>query len=202
MVRLRFLFIFLMLTNFFVYGQGGKKTKALKKINTLAQAEVYIKRHGPTSARIGNFSRIIDSTEYKEIEANYKVGDIFFGKKATYKLLGNQIEPLSRCQYILFDGNKISKFKIDSLRSEIITKLSTGTTFTSLAKKYSMDLKTKEGDSDWFHRSRMGEAFCTVLNTKKIGDVFVFDNIEKNKFYVVLKTHTELYADSWVFIAM
>ncbi len=203
MIYLRFSLLFFALTIFpFVFGQGGKKMEALKKINSVSQAELYIQHHGPTSARIGNFSRIIDSTEYKEIEANYKVGDIFYYKKATIKILGNAVEPLSRCQYIVLDGNKMDKSKIDSLRGEIITKFNAGMPFKNLANQFSMELKPNGGDSGWFHKSRMGEGFCKDLTYKKIGDIFLFDNIEKNKFYIVLKTHAELYADSWVFVAM
>ena len=197
-----FLMVFALANFSSVFGQGGKKMEALKKINSVAQAEEYINRHGSTSARIGNFSRLIDSTEYKEIEANYKVGDVVFYKKYTIKILGGATEPLFRCQYIVLDGNKMNKAKIDSLRNEITTKFNAGMPFKSLANQYSMDVKTKDGDSGWFHKSRMGEAFCKDLLYKKIGDFFLFDNVEKNKYYVVLKTHAELYADSWVFVAM
>jgi hypothetical protein len=48
----------------------------------------------------------------------------------------------------------------------------------------------------------MGEAFCKDLTYKKMGDIFLFDNVAKNKYYIVLKTHAELYADSWVYVAM
>lgn len=203
MMYLRLLLFFLVLTNFSsVFGQGGKKMEVLKKINSVAEAEEYINRHGSTSARIGNFSRLIDSTEYKEIEANYKVGDVVFYKKYTIKILGSAIEPLFRCQYIVLDGNKMNKAIIDSLRSEITTKFNAGMPFKSLAYQYSMDIKTKDGDSGWFHKSRMGEAFCKDLLFKKNGDFYLFDNVEKNKYYVVLKTHAELYENSWVFVAM
>lgn len=204
MMYLRLFLLFLVLTSFSsVFGQGGKKMEALKKINSATEAEEYINRHGSTSARIGNFSRLIDSTEYKEIEANYKVGDVVFYKKYTIKILGSAIEPLFRCQYIVLDGNKMNKAKIDSLRNDITTKFNAGMPFKSLAYQYSMDLKTTDGgDSGWFHKSRMGEAFCKDLLYKKIGDLFLFDNVEKKKYYVVLKTHAELYADSWVFVAM
>jgi hypothetical protein len=203
MIYLRFYVMFFALTNFsIVFGQGGKKMEALKKINSVSQAELYIQHHGPTSARIGNFSRLIDSIEYKEIEANYKVGDVFFGKKATYKILGNQAEPLFRCQYIVFDGTKMDKSKIDSLRSEIIAKFNAGIPFNNLANQFSMEVKPNGGDSGWFHKSRMGEAFCKDLTYKKMGDIFLFDNVAKNKYYIVLKTHAELYADSWVYVAM
>ncbi len=203
MIPLRIVFLFFISMNtVFVLSQGGKKMEALKKIASVNQAESYIQRNGPTSARIGNFSRIIDSVEYKEIEANYQVGDIFYYKKATIKILGNTVEPLSRCQYIVLDGNKMTKPQIDSLRNEIISKFGAGMPFKNLADQFSMEAKKNGGDSGWFHKNRMGEAFCKELTYKKIGDVFLFDNVEKNKYYVVLKTHAELYADSWVFVAM
>ena len=186
----------------FVLGQSGKKIEALKKINSVSDAQQYIKNHGPTSAKIGNFSRKIDSLEYKEIESNYKVGDIFYYKKWTVKILCNAIEPIFRCQYIVLDGNKWTSYQVDSIRNEVLTKYANGMPFKNLAIQYSMETKVNGGDSGWFHQTRMGEAFCKNLSYKKIGEIFLFDDVEKKKYYVVLKTHSEQYADSWVFVAM
>lgn len=166
---LRLLLLFLALTYFSsVFGQGGKKMEALKKINSVAQAEEYIIRHGSTSARIGNFSRLIDSTEYKEIEANYKVGDVVFYKKYTNKILGRAIEPLFRCQYIVLDGNKMNKAKIDSLRNDITIKFNAGMPFKSLAYQYSMDLKTTDVILVGFIKAEWEKLFARTCCSKKM----------------------------------
>jgi hypothetical protein len=201
--KIRFILLFLILINqAFLFAQNSKKIKALKKINTVAQAEAFIKKNGPTSARIGNFNRIIDSVEYKEIKAAFRVGDVFFDKRLIYKIIGNEEEPLFRCEYLVFDGNKMSKNTIDSLRSEIIKQYQSGVLFKSLAKQYSIGGKLSEGNSGWFRTSKMGEEFCIVLDYKDIGDIYLYDDSVKNVYYVVLKTHSVLCADSWVFVAM
>ncbi len=203
MIPLRIVFLlFISMNTVFVFSQGGKKMEALKKIASVNQAESYIQRNGPTSARIGNFSRIIDSVEYKEIEANYKIGDIFYYKKATIKIIGNAIEPLARCQYIFFDGNKLSKSEIDSLRNDIMSKFSAGVPFKNLSNQFSMEGKLNGGDSGWVHKIKFGNLFCNELTYRKIGDIYLFNNTEKKAFYVVLKTHSDLYADSWLYVAM
>lgn len=200
---IRFIPLFLILINCaFAFSQSEKKIKILKKINTVEQAESFIQKSGPSSARIGNFSRIIDSVEYQEIKAAFRVGDVFFDKKSIYKILGNDEEPLFRCEYIVFDGNKIAKDKIDTLRSEIIKKYKSGVLFTSLVKQYSIDGGAKEGNLGWFRTSKMGEEFCIELDNKNIGDIYLYDDSVKDAYYVVLKTHSVLCVDSWVFVAM
>lgn len=186
----------------FALSQGGKKIEALKKITSISQAKAYIQGNHKPTARLGNFSKFIDSIEYKEIQANFKVGDVFYHKKATVKLLGNEVELISRCQYIYLDGNKLSRSKIDSLRTEIILKFNAGVPFKNLANQFSMEPKVNGGDSGWFHKSRMGEKFCNDLTYKKLGEIYTFDNEAKNAFYVVLKTHNDMSFESWVYIAM
>jgi hypothetical protein len=196
------LLCYIVLNQSYVLSQSGKRSKAIKKINTVAQAEAFIKKNGTTSARIGYFNRIIDSVEYKEIKAAFRVGDVFFDKRLIYKIIGNEEEPLFRCEYLVFDGNKMSKNTIDSLRSEIIKQYKSGVLFKSLAKQYSIGGKLSEGNSGWFRTSKMGEEFCIVLDYKDIGDIYLYDDSVKNVYYVVLKTHSVLCADSWVFVAM
>ena len=200
--KIRFILFFLISINqAFAFAQNSKKIKALKKINTVEQAEAFINKNGTTSARIGNFNRIIDSVEYKEIKAAFRVGDIFFDKRLIYKIIGNEEEPLFRCEYIVFDGNKISKNTIDSLRSEIIKQYRSGVFFKSLAKQYSIDGRLSQGNSGWFRTSKMGQEFCDELDSMEIGDIYLYDDSVKKNYYIVLKTHAVLCADSWVFVA-
>jgi hypothetical protein len=202
-VKIRYILFFLLLLNqAFVFSQNSKKIKALKKIKTVEQAEAFIKKNGATAARIGNFNRIIDSVEYKQIKAAFRVGDVFFDKRSIYKIIGNEDEPLFRCEYIVLDGNKLSENIIDSLRSEIIKQHKSGVLFKDLAKQYSTEGRLNEGNSGWFRASKMGEEFCAELDNKNIGEIYLFDDSVKKAYYVVLKTHSVLCADSWVFVTM
>lgn len=65
-----------------------------------------------------------------------------------------------------------------------------------------MDGSLNAQDSGWFRKDKMGELFFNELSYRNIGDMFLFDYSDKKEFYVVLKTHEVLCADSWVFIAM
>lgn len=195
-----FFFLFISLSGISVFAQGNSKTEALKKIKTVEQAEAFIKKLDTKSGSIGRFNAIVDSTEYKEISKNYKAGDIFFGKRSTYKLLEKEQEIVYRCQYIYLDGNQFSKEKIDSLRNEILTKFKSGTSFKTLSDLYSMDGNKKGGDLGWFHKEKMGAEFGASVAEHAKGQIFTCDADSKKAYYVILKTHIEMPADSWVYI--
>lgn len=200
----RFLALFLLASvpGMLVQAQGTSKTETLKRIKTVEQAELLLKKLEPEKGFIGRFNCMIDSVEYKEINTNYKIGDVFFGKKLTYKVLKKEKEEIYRCQYIFLDGNKYSKEKADSLRNDIIAKHHAGASFDKLAALYPSPGAKKGGDSGWFHKERMGHAFSQAVADHSRGQVFTFDDAEKKGYYVVLKSHSEIQADSWVYITL
>ncbi len=185
-----------------VFGQGTSKIETLKRIKTVEQAESLLKKLDPNNGSIGRFNCVIDSVEYKEITQNYKIGDVFFGKKLTYKVLQKEKEVIYRCQYIYLDGKTYSKEKADSVRNDIISKHHSGTSFEKLAALYPSVHTKKGGDSGWFHKEKMGAGFSQAVADHSRGQIFTFDDPEKKGYYVVLKSHSEMQADSWVYITL
>lgn len=177
-----------------------KKVVTLSRINSIEEAEEYVKKN--PKARVGRFNRTIDSIEYKEISKNYRVGDIFFGKKVTYKLLKQESEPIYSCQYIVFDGNQLPKQTIDSLRISLLNQAKNGVPFYSLIETMKRKVNAKGGDSGWFHKERLGTEFVGQLISHNVGDIFLLDDVANQKYYVVYKNANESFAQSWVFIAM
>jgi len=112
--------------------------------------------------------------------------------KVYYKVVERNNIPHFRVSYILLDEKKLAKENINSLRHQIIYKYKNGVSFKSLAKYYSMDNNAKHsGDSGWFSRGEMSPEFeATAINGGyNVGDIFIIDNTEKGRYYVVLKTH-------------
>lgn len=183
--------------------QGTSKKETLKRINTLEQAQSFLEKAEPSKGAIGRFNSIIDSVEYKEITRDYKIGDVFFGKKLTYKILKKEKEVIYRCQYIHIDGNVYSKAQADSIRSQIISKYHSGIAFDKLAAQHSSATAGKKGgDSGWFHKEKMGETMYRSLEEHSKGQLFTVDDPASNSYYVVVKSHNELQADSWVYITL
>ena len=148
---------FVFLAGFPAWSQGNSsRTEILKKIRTVEEAEKMLAKLDPNFMSIGRFNAIVDSVEYKEITRNYKIGDVFFGRKSTYKILKKEKETVYRCQYIFLDGNVHSQQKIDSLSNEIIARFQSGTSFRTLSDRYSMDGNKNGGELGWFHKERMG----------------------------------------------
>lgn len=177
-----------------------KKIVTLARINSIEEAEAYVQKN--PKARVGRFNRNIDSVEYKEISKNYRIGDIFFGKKLTYKLLKQESETIYSCQYIVFDGTQLPKHTIDSLRITLLNQAKSGVPFYSLIETMKRTVNSKGGDSGWFHKEKMGTEFISQLISHQIGDIFLLDDNAKQMYYVVYKNTNESFAQSWVFIAM
>lgn len=184
------------------YAQGTSKVETLKKIKTIKDAETLLKTIAPNAGAIGRFNSIADSVEYKEISKNYGIGDIFYGKKLTYKILKKEKETINRCQYIYLDGNVYNHAQIDSIRNEIIAKFNAGTSFKTLSDKYGMDGNKNGGELGWFHSEKMGEEFMTTYEGRSKGEIFACNVTSKKAYYVILKTHGSMIADSWVYITL
>lgn len=202
MFSLRNYFVFLLMILSFQSLAQKKESKVvtLERINTLEEAEAYVQKH--PKARIGRFNRNIDSIEFKEISKNYRIGDIFYGKKLTYKLLKQEIEPIYSCQFLVFDGTQLSKQTIDSLRIDVLSKAKNGMPFYALVEIMKRTGNAKGGDTGWFHKEKMGTEFVSQLTSHNVGDIFQLDDVANQKYYVIFKNTNESFAQSWVFIAM
>lgn len=96
-----------------------------------------------------------------------------------------------RVSYIYLDGSKMSLEEISILREKIISEYNKGTSFASLANKYTMD-NSKDGDLGWFYEGQMENSFQDAILKHKKGEIFTVDIPSNNWFYVVLKTFDDL----------
>jgi len=113
-------------------------------------------------------------------------------EKIKYKVIEKKTTTNYRVSYIFFDGLKMTVSQINTLRNEIIAKYKDGTPFSRLAKQYSMDANANRGgDLGWFEAGLTHPAFEAEITNSiyNIDDVYTIDIVQKQWYYVVLKTH-------------
>jgi parvulin-like peptidyl-prolyl isomerase len=119
-----------------------------------------------------SFTSIADSLAYKG-----KVGKVygpFKGANILVKILGKAPNTFYHVSHILLDTATFRPRFADSLATEILARLKTGTTFTSLVSTYSSDLSsvTKGGDLGWFVRGVMPPEMDKQIASGKKGQAF------------------------------
>ena len=192
------LFVTLLLSSAFVFGQSQQEAKKLlKKINKTEQINKYKKKTKYSDWQIRKVTTMgIDSAIYpKAVTA--QIGEIFTntydnGKiNVLFKVLHRSIVEICKVQYIFFDGSKMVKNEIDSIRSVILEKFNSGTDFTTLVKEYTMD-GNPTGELPWFYKGIMVEEFEEAVMPREKGEIFTVDVESRKWYYVVLKTHDNL----------
>lgn len=175
-----------------------KVRKDLQAITTQQQAKAYLSSSG-LKGRIMELDQLQDSSAIAIRLFNLKAGDIIEQSAADasttylYKLLSVAESPADRVQYIYFDGSKLAKKSIDSIRAVVMNKLKGGASFTSLAKEYSMDQNARRGgDSGWFDKDSFVGGFVTAVRSHSKGDVFTVDIPAQKWYYVVHKSHNAI----------
>ena len=113
-------------------------------------------------------------------------------QKIKYKVIEKNTVTNYRVSYIYLDGLKMVLSEINTLRDKILTEYKEGTPFSQLAKRYSMDRNANRGgDLGWFETGATHPDFENEIKnpTYSLNDVFTIDIVQKQWYYVVLKTH-------------
>ena len=162
----------------------------LQKINTLSEAEAFVKANPNTEAKL--FSMISSKDNGELIMPLYQKKPRFTFRidNYTYRILQVDSALSFRVSYIYLDGKKLSKKEIDSVRNIIMTRYKRGFSFAELASVYSMD-GNGSGDTGWFTENQMAKTFETAVRSHKKGEIFTIDTPEENWYHVVLKTYED-----------
>lgn len=186
----------LLLFSVAINAQNKKEAlKALKTINSPSQVKAFKKKYSDWTIQKSN-TLGIDSLKHQKV-VNAKIGEVFTRKydngkvNVVFKVLARRNEEIYKVKYVYFDGSKMSKIEIDSLRTIIINKYKNGSDFSDLAKEYTMD-GNPTGDLVWFYKGMMVEEFEAAVKPKLKGDIFTVDVESKKWYYVVLKTHSNI----------
>ena len=167
-------------------------TEKFQKINTLQQAEQFVKDNPLLKPTIFKLSSGKDSSLINKRLLRQNKGDIFSVGYVTYKVLDAMDTVNYRASYVFLDGGSLSNSEIDSLKKMIVQKAQSGTPFDQLSDQYTMDGNTTHGDTDWFFGIYMFPAeFQDAGKNHKVGDIFFVDVADKQWHYIVKKTHPD-----------
>lgn len=167
-------------------------TEKFQKINTVQQAEQFVKDNPLLKPTIFKLSSGKDSSLINKRLLRQNKGDIFSVGYVTYKVLDAMDTVNYRASYVFLDGGSLSNSEVDSLKKVIVQKAQSGTPFDQLSDEYTMDGNTTHGDTDWFFGIYMFPAeFQEAVKNHKVGDIFFVDVAEKQWHYIVKKTHPD-----------
>jgi parvulin-like peptidyl-prolyl isomerase len=167
-------------------------TDQFKKINTIQQAEQYVKDNPQLKPTIFDLESGKDSSLINKRLLRQNKGDIFSVGYVTYKVLEAKDTVNYRASYVFLDGGSLSNSEIDSLKKVIVQKAQSGTPFDKLSDEYTMDGNTTHGDTDWFFGEYMfPKEFQDAVAAHKVGDIFFVDVSEKQWHYIVKKTYPD-----------
>jgi len=170
--------------------------EALQKITNQEQANEFVATYSGLTTELFELNSRVDTTELDRKLIKLGVGNVMeFGsedrqKNFFFKVLEVGKVNAFRVQYIFWDGNKLSSYEVDSLRSVVLRRVRKGEAFDKLAKLYSMDGNgANGGDLGWFDEGMMVKEFEDEVKKKNKGDIFPVDVASEKWYYVVRKSH-------------
>jgi len=167
-------------------------TEQFQKINTVAEAEQYVKANAPLKPVILHLSYGKDSALIEKRLLRQNKGDVFSVGYVTYKVIEATEIVNYRANYIFLDGGSLSTAQIDSLKKIIVQKANGGGTFEQLSDQYSMDGNNTHGDTGWFFgEEMMPKEFQDAVKNHKLGEIFFVDVSDKQWHYIVKKTYDD-----------
>lgn len=167
-------------------------TEQFQKINTVAEAEQYVKDNPNLKPAILKIASGKDSSLIDKRLLRQKKGDVFSVGYVTYKVIDMTEDIAFRASYVFLDGSSLSPAEIDSLKKIIAQKAAAGTPMEQLSDQYTMDGNTTHGDTGWFFgEDQMPKEFQDAIKNHKQGEVFFVDVSEKQWHYIVKKTYDD-----------
>lgn len=167
-------------------------TEQFQKINTVAEAEQYVKENANLKPAILKIASGKDSSLIDKRLLRQKKGDVFSVGYVTYKVIDMTEDIAFRASYVFLDGSSLSPAEIDSLKKIIAQKAAAGTPMEQLSDQYTMDGNTTHGDTGWFFgEDQMPKEFQDAIKNHKQGEVFFVDVSEKQWHYIVKKTYDD-----------
>ncbi|WP_299100337.1 peptidylprolyl isomerase [uncultured Winogradskyella sp.] len=189
--------LLLLLIPIFAFSQGTLEQQ-LDSISTSEEASTFLKENKPKQGKIFTFNKAKHKTRladdlFKLSKGGKKVTRTDF-KKTYYKVIDKSEVNYSKFNIIVFDAAKTSEEDAKINREKVISQYKQGYKFKDLAKHYSTGPTAKMGgDTGWIKAGDMSTAFDDVAfnETHKLNDIFLVDDPESKKYYLVIKTEVE-----------
>jgi len=167
--------------------------KDLDLVTDIKSAKQFIKDHPELKAKIYTYNEEKHNNSLSKKLFSKTIGTSFETEEQSantlYKVIS--IKPILhyRASYIYFDGKKLKKSAIDSLKQVIKSKLKSGRQFNQLAGTYSMDRNAiRGGDLGWFTANKASKQFVNSLIENKPNTIYNLDLPDSKKYYIINKT--------------
>lgn len=193
-LKFKLIFGFISFISFSINAQDSISVKQkLLTVIDVKTARAFIKENVDLKSKIYTYNQEKHTNELSKKLFTLQEGEtLLVEQKNThvmYKVVSITPTKHYRASYIYFNGKKLVKDDILSLRIQLKNKLNNGSEFKDLAGQYSMDRNaSRGGDLGWFQENYMFPEFISGLNSHKTNDVFYLDLENKNRFYLVKKT--------------
>ena len=189
----KYLLLLCFLAPILALGQTKRQLKkALAQVDSLDQIDPFITKYKNRAViEILDFYSV-DTTydkSLRELKKNRVLTTKSQSSTTFYKAVHVKPELEFRVSYIFFDGKKLSRTEIDSLRSLVIDRYLQGVPFAKLNNEYNMDKVALGGEMGWFKSGHTVPPFEAGIKDRKKGEIFKVDVEDRDWYYVVLKTH-------------
>jgi len=168
-------------------------SEKLNAVKNVEQAEYFIEKNPGTNASLVLLNAETDTTAAAKEIFNKKNLEVFKTGSYSCKIVEKKKALLFRASYIYLDASKLSMKKIDSIRNVILEKFKNGIPFNDLFKEYNMDGNTNSADLGYFEEGVMASQFESAVRSRKKGEIFKVDVPDKNWYYIVYKTHDNIF---------
>ncbi|BCY29350.1 peptidylprolyl isomerase [Flavobacterium okayamense] len=159
----------------------------LSKVNSMSDAQVFIKDNPNVFAMIEYIPTTKDSIAFYKDQINIKK------EREQQKFLEAKPIVEMKLNYIFFDGSQLSKDAIDVKRNEILELYKKGATSDELVAEFTMDRNVKPGGNfGWIDELGVESTFREAVKKHKKGDVFTVDVPDKNWYYIVFKLYDDI----------
>lgn len=174
------------------------KTSALVLISIFWLSAAAQQATAPTPQQAKEFlnahiNPIVDISEDNKtyvLLKDHKPGDIIVDGQKLYKIVEITTVTAYNAGYIYLDANKLSETEIKQLTDDILGQYNSGTAFSELAKKYSMDKNPNAGELK-FTEGQMVGTFEKAVKEHAPGEVFTVVTPEKGWFHIVKKNEAD-----------
>jgi len=174
-----------------IFGQTIKEK--LSDVKNVEQAEYFIDKNPGINAYLALLNAQTDTSNAAREVFSKKKLEVFTAGSFTCKVIEKKKALLFRASYIYLDASKLSMKKIDSIRNLVLEKYKNGVSFNDLFKEYNMDGNTNGADLGYFEEGVMASQFESAVRSRKKGEIFKVDVPDKNWYYIVYKTHDNIF---------